>query len=138
MRKHMIGIRMRQWNALEKQALSSILINVLLRLNVAVSLVTCTLQRGVKPDPKKVDAIKQMQPPINKQQLSSFLGMVTYLSQYMPNISSLTADLRGLLKKNALFQWSEAHDVAFQKIKNQIRDDVCLRYFNTTKEVVLT
>ena len=92
---------------------------------------------GVKPDPKTVDAIKQMQPPINKQQLSSFLGMVTYLSQYMPNISSLTADLRGLLKKDALFQRSETHDVAFQKIKNQISKDVCLRYFDTTKEVVL-
>ena len=57
---------------------------------------------GVKSDPKKVEAIKQMQPPINKQQLCSFLGMVTYLSQYMPNISSLTSDLRGLLKKDAL------------------------------------
>ena len=55
----------------------------------------------------------------------------------MPNISSLTADSRGLLKKDVLFQWSEAHDVAFQKIKNQISEDVCLRYFNTTKEVVL-
>ena len=33
---------------------------------------------GVKPDPKKVDAIKQMLPPMNKQQVSSFLGMVTY------------------------------------------------------------
>ena len=72
---------------------------------------------GVKSDPKKVNAIKQMQPLMNKQQFSSFLGMVTYLSQYMPNISFLTADLRGLLKKDALFQWSEAHDVAFQKIK---------------------
>ena len=92
---------------------------------------------GVKPDSKKVDAIKQMQPPINKQLLSSFLGMVTYLSQYMPNISSLTSDLRDLLNKDALFQWSEARDVAFQKIKNQISEDVCLRYFNTTKEVVL-
>ena len=32
---------------------------------------------------------------------------------------------------------SEAHDVAFQKIKNQISEDVCLRYFETTKEFVL-
>ena len=57
------------------------------------------IPEGVRPDPKKVDAIKQMQSPINK------------------HISSLTADLRGLLKKDALFWWSEAHDVAFQKIK---------------------
>ena len=79
-------------------------------------------REGVKPDPKKLEAIKQMQPPINKQQLSSFLGMVTYLSQYMPNISSLTSDLISLLKKDALLQWSEAHDVAFQKFKNQISE----------------
>ena len=48
------------------------------------------------------------------EQLSSFLGIITYLSQYMPNISSLISDLRGLLKKDALFQW---YDVAFQKKK---------------------
>ena len=128
---------MRQWSTLEKQALNLILINVLLRPNVAVFFGNLYTPEGVKPDPKKVDTIIQMQPPMNKQQLSSFLGMVTYLSQYMPNISSLTADLRGLLRKDALFQWSEAHDVGFQKIKNQISQDVCLRYFNTTKEVVL-
>ena len=34
---------------------------------------------GVKPDPEKVEAIKKMEAPINKQQLQSFLGMVTYL-----------------------------------------------------------
>ena len=61
--------------------------------------------------------MKQMQPPINKQQLSSFLGMVTYLSCCMPNISYFTSVLRDLLKKDALFQWCEAHDVALQKIK---------------------
>ena len=90
---------------------------------------------GVKPDPKKVDAIKQMQPPINKQQLSSFLGMVSYLSQYMPNIFSLTSDLRGLLKKDALFHWSEAHNIPFQKIKNQISEDVCLRFLIPLKRL---
>ena len=55
----------------------------------------------------------------------------------MPTVSSLTLDLRGMLKKEAMFQWSETHDVAFQKVKNNISEDVFLRYFNTTKEVVL-
>ena len=63
--------------------------------------------------------------------------MVTYLSWYMPNISSLTSDLRGLLKIDALLWWPDAHDVAFQKIKNQISEDVCLRYLDTTKDAVL-
>ena len=51
----------------------------------------------------------------------------------MPNISSLTLDLKGLLKKDAWFQLSEA----FQKIKNKMSEDVCLRYFDNTKEAVL-
>ena len=28
------------------------------------------------------------------------------------------------------------HDVAFQKIENQISEDVCLRYFDTTTDVL--
>ena len=38
---------------------------------------------GVKPDPKKLEAIKKMEAPINKQQLQSFLGMVTYFGQFV-------------------------------------------------------
>ena len=82
-------------------------------------------------------AIKQMHPPFNKQQLWSFLGMVTFLSSYMPNILYLTLNLRILFKKDALFHWTEAHDVTFENIKNQISEDVCLRYFYTTKDVLL-
>ena len=61
------------------------------------------IPEGVKSDPKKIDATKQIQSPINKQQMSLFMGMVTYLSSYMPAISNLISDLRGLLKKDALF-----------------------------------
>ena len=39
--------------------------------------------------------------------------MVNHLFYYMPNSSYLASDLAGLLKKDALFDWSEAHDVAF-------------------------
>ena len=67
---------------------------------------------GIKPDMKKVEGSKQMQTPINKQ-MSLLLGIVNHLFYYMPNSSYLTSNLRGLLKKDALFQWSEAHVIAF-------------------------
>ena len=47
---------------------------------------------GAHPDPKKVDAIHKMSPPDNKQ-LQHFLGMVTYLSPFMPSLSTHTAPL---------------------------------------------
>ena len=55
----------------------------------------------------------------------------------MPTISYLNSDLRDLLKKEVLFQWAEAHDVAFQNIKNHMSKNVCDRYFDTNKDVVL-
>ena len=59
----------------------------------------------------------------------------------MPNISYFTSDLRGLFKKDALFQWTEAHDATFQNIKKKdkkkISENVCLKYFDTAKDVVL-
>ena len=64
----MTEICMKQWNVLEKQALNLILINVLLRLHVVDFNNLYT--PGVKPETTKVESIKQMQPSINKQQLS--------------------------------------------------------------------
>ena len=128
----MTGICMKQWNVLKKQELSLILINGSLRPNVAVFLVICTLQRESSQTQRKLHAIT------NEQTAAEFfLGYGNLFISIYAKFSSLTVDLRGLLKKDALFQWSEAHDVAFQKIKNQISEDVCLRYFNTTKKVVL-
>ena len=52
-----------------------------------------------KPDPEKVKAIKETPKLKAKQDFQRLLGMVNYLSQYIPNISEITAPLRSLLKK---------------------------------------
>ena len=70
----------------------------------------------MKPDPEKVEAIKKIEAPINKQWLQSFIGMVTYLGQFLQNVSDMACNMRKL-KKNALFQWTETHEADFQKPK---------------------
>ena len=39
------------------------------------------------PDPSKVSAIKEMPAPQNKGELQSFLGMATYLSPFIPQLT---------------------------------------------------
>ena len=89
------------------------------------------------PDPKKVKAIKKMQAPQSKQELQSFLGMVNYLGQFIRDISQLTHNMRLLLKKNALLQWTESREANFQRLRESISSDTYLMYFDTSKPIIL-
>ena len=89
------------------------------------------------PDPSKVSAIKEMPAPQNKRELQSFLGMVTYLSPFIPQLSSHTAILRGLLKTDVEYSWNATYQVAFDKLKSLVCEDTTLRYFNMKKPVTI-
>ena len=54
---------------------------------------------GLKPDPEKIRAVQEMQPPQNTKELKSFLGFIQYLAKFMPNMASESAPLRELLEK---------------------------------------
>ena len=89
------------------------------------------------PDPAKVSAIKEMPAPQIKGELQSFLGMVTYLSPFIPQFSSHTATLRGLLKDDVEYEWNAIYQVTFDKLKSLICEDTTLRYFNMKKPVTI-
>lgn len=50
-------------------------------------------KEGIKPDPKKVTAIVKMDQPKGKDDLHRFMGMVTYLSKFIPNYSEVSSPL---------------------------------------------
>ncbi len=58
-------------------------------------------KEGFKTDTQKVESIKQMDRPTNKEKLSQFLGMINYLAKFIPNLTDRTAPLRILLEKDA-------------------------------------
>lgn len=45
----------------------------------------------------------------SKQDLRDLLGMVDYLSQYIRNMSEITAPLRSLLKDDVQWSWHDEH-----------------------------
>ena len=94
-------------------------------------------KHGAQPYPSKVSAIKEMPAPQNKGELQSFLGMVTYLSPFIPPLSSHTATLRGLLKTNVEYSWNATYQVTVDKLKSLVCEDTTLRYFNMKKPVTI-
>ena len=52
--------------------------------------------KGVKPQPKKIEAMKRIKPPKNAKQLKSFLGMVNFYRDLWPKRSEILAPLTKL------------------------------------------
>ena len=51
------------------------------------------LSDGLKPDPAKVRAVKDMPKPKQKADVQRFLGVVNYLSKFIPDFSTKTEEL---------------------------------------------
>ncbi len=85
---------------------------------------------SVKPDPEKCDRIHSRPAPSNTQELQSFLGLLQYMSPFIPSISSKTEILRELLRENNAFTWTPDHQKAFEDLKSSIHDQLALRHFD--------
>ena len=85
---------------------------------------------GVHPGLGKVDAIHALLAPTNVTELQEFLVLVMYLSPFISGLSTLTAPLQELLKKDTDFIWNCTYDAAFQWVKEAVIRDTTLRYFD--------
>lgn len=93
--------------------------------------------KGVEASYNKIEAIRNFIAPSNAEQVRSFLGLVTYLGQYIPNLASLSFELRTLLKKDAIFEWSFKQQLAFEKLKECLTSDMVLGYFDVNDRTIL-
>ncbi|XP_019628682.1 PREDICTED: uncharacterized protein K02A2.6-like [Branchiostoma belcheri] len=79
---------------------------------------------GVKPDPEKVEAITNMEEPRDEKELRSFLGLIQYMSSFIPRLADHTASIRELLKEDVEYDWCASHTRDFNKIKQLISEDI--------------
>ena len=94
-------------------------------------------QNGFTPDPDKFSAILNMPVPSNKKDLLRLLGMINYLSKYIPNLSELTSDLRPLLKDDATWLWQPEHGAALCKLKDALTQAPVLKFYDINRPTVL-
>lgn len=95
-------------------------------------------EKGLQPDVDKVRAILAMEEPTNVKSLESFLGMVTYISKFIPSMSQITAPLRQLVKKDVDWSWGDEQTKSFKELKNVLASEPVLKFFDPNKPVILS
>ena len=91
----------------------------------------------VQPHPDKVKGIQNMPTPQNKGELQTFLGLMNYLSQFVPHFADKASDLRNLLKDNTPWTWEPNHQQDFEDLKAEIAMEGWLKYYDTSKPLCL-
>jgi hypothetical protein len=91
---------------------------------------------GLQIDDDKVRAITEMPVPEDKKALLRFLGMIAYISKFIPNCSALTEPLRQLNKSNVTWNWSQTQQQVFDKLKRVVSAAPVLRFFDPSNPEV--
>ncbi|GBC05841.1 hypothetical protein RclHR1_06470004 [Rhizophagus clarus] len=93
--------------------------------------------KGILPDPSKVDAIKNYPVPKNLTQLRAFLGLASYYRRFIKDFSKISTPLYMLLKKDIPYEWNQDRHQVFQFLKEKLITAPLLAYPDFTKSFLL-
>jgi hypothetical protein len=106
------------------------------------------LSRGIDANPKKVEAIENLQPLWTRKEIQKLAGMMAALSQFISKLGERGMPFYRLLHKADGFQWNDQAAAAFVELKKYLKslptlvppkpDDVLLLYAVATDVVVST
>ena len=97
---------------------------------------TCT-DNGITADDDKVRDIQNIPKPENREDLHRFIGMMSYLSQFIPHFAEKAHTLRVLLKKDVPWMWDVDHQKSVDELKHAVSSSACLEYYGPTATVQL-
>ncbi|UYV70824.1 K02A2.6-like [Cordylochernes scorpioides] len=87
-------------------------------------------ERGVLPDPNKVQAIREFPSPSSISEVRRFLGMVNFTGKFIPDLSTILYPLNQLLVKRYDWRWDSAQEEAFEKVKKLLSTSPALTLFD--------
>ncbi|UYV70334.1 K02A2.6-like [Cordylochernes scorpioides] len=93
---------------------------------------------GLKPDEKKIRAIIEMPSPQNVTELKRFLGMINYLSRFIPSLAERAHPLYSLLSQKNDWFWGDNQVKAFETLKKALSSFPTLAMYNPSYKTFIT
>jgi hypothetical protein len=89
---------------------------------------------GLKPDPRRVSKIIEMQLPADQKALMRFIGAMSYYRRFIPNFSKTASILHRMIESKEKFAWNDDAKVAFEKLKHHLVEAPILIYPNFNEQ----
>lgn len=93
---------------------------------------------GIKPNPRKIEAIQKFPIPRTPKEIKSFLGLIGYYRKFIKNFAQLTKPLTNCLKKNNKVEHTLEFTQSFETCKNILMNDPILQHPDFSKQFNLT
>ena len=93
--------------------------------------------KRIGPTESRVWEVMNVKEPQNAGQVRSFLGLVNFSANFIPNFTTKTEPLWILTKKGQEFLWREEQQHAFDMLKRDLSQASTLAYFDLSAETTL-
>ena len=90
--------------------------------------------KGFAADPGKIKIITDFRAPNTGEGIRSFLGLITYVGKFIPDLVDVTELISMLLKLDTKFVWVPNQETAFQRLKTHLSRIPNLSYFDPKKK----
>ena len=85
-------------------------------------------EKGLNPDPRKIEAVKLFPEPKNMKNVRQFLGLAGYYRRFIKNFAQIAKPLTRLLQKNVTFEWDDKANEAFEALKDALCNPPVLQF----------
>ena len=95
-------------------------------------------KEGIRPDSKKLEAVKNFPIPKNPKNIKQFLGLAGYYRRFIDGFSKIATPLNQLLQKDVKFNWPEKQQEAFELLKEKLCEEPLLQRPDFSQPFILT
>lgn len=92
---------------------------------------------GIRTDPDKVAAIKELKAPTNVKELRRCLGTASWYRRFVPEFSRIAFPLTSMLKKGKRWQWGPEQQQSFEELKEKLTEAPVLACPDFTRQFIL-